>query len=334
MPHINTLYSSFKELKSQVTDKGRFAVIAIDGLAHKLGTSQEGFPKFFVRTDTSASSVQNIIREILSIEYNVSCKLIDDAGNTEDSTFCIITLRSLEPPLQIYFVEIFTMMLLKLQPLPSTKQLSVEIENLIAIFDALTSPPKKKIQGLWAELLVIDQSTRPEVLINAWHSSPSAKYDFTFGRDKIEVKSTSSEERIHKFSLDQLNPSPNSRLLIASTVVRESGKAADGLSVRDLYERIRNRVTAVDSQLRLYTIIAETIGSDIAKLESIFYDYTAAVDFLAFYDYHDIPSISIDNVPPLVSEVRFSSNLNGLIDVRSNNSPFDMKSSDLFNSLI
>ena len=334
MPHINTLYSSFKELKSQVTDKGRFAVIAIDGLAHKLGISQEGFPKFFVRTDPSASSVQNIIREILSIEYNVSCKLIDDAGNTEDGTFCIITLRSLDPPLQIYFIEIFTMMLLKLQPLPSTMQLSVEIENLIAIFDALTSPPKKKIQGLWAELLVIDQSTRPEVLINAWHSSPSAKYDFTLGRDKIEVKSTSSEDRIHKFALDQLNPSPNSRLLIASTVVRESGKAADGLSVKDLYERIRNRVTAVDSQLRLYTIIAETIGSDIAKLESIFYDYTAAVDFLEFYDYHDIPSISIDNVPPLVSEVRFSSNLNGLIDVRSNNSPFNMNSSDLFNSLI
>lgn len=334
MSQINTLYSSFKELKNQVAGQGRFTVIAIDGLAHKLGISQEGFPKFFVRTNSSASSVQNIIREILSIEYNVSCKLIDDAGHTEDDTFCIITLRSLDTPLQVYFVEIFTMMLLKLQPIPSNRELSVEIENLIAIFDALTSPPKKKVQGLWAELLVIDQSTRPEVLINAWHSSPSAKYDFTLGRDKIEVKSTSSEERLHKFSLDQLNPSPNSRLLIASIVVRESGKATDGLSVRDLYEKIRNRVPAVDSQLRLYTIIAETIGSDIAKLESIFYDYTAAVDFLEFYDYHDIPSISKDNVPPLVSEVRFSSNLNGLIDVRSNDSPFDMNSSNLFNSLI
>lgn len=334
MSQINTLYSSFKELKNQVAGQGRFTVIAIDGLAHKLGISQEGFPKFFVRTNSSASSVQNIIREILSIEYNVSCKLIDDAGHTEDDTFCIITLRSLDASLQVYFVEIFTMMLLKLQPIPSNRELSVEIENLIAIFDALTSPPKKKVQGLWAELLVIDQSTRPEVLINAWHSSPSAKYDFTLGRDKIEVKSTSSEDRLHKFSLDQLNPSPNSRLLIASTVVRESGKAVDGLSVRDLYEKIRNRVPAVDSQLRLYTIIAETIGSDIAKLESIFYDYTAAVDFLEFYDYHDIPSISKDNVPPLVSEVRFSSNLNGLIDVRSNDSPFDMNSSNLFNSLI
>ena len=60
MSQINTLYSSFKELENQVAEKGRFTVIAIDGLAHKLGISQEGFPKFFVRTNSFASSIQNI----------------------------------------------------------------------------------------------------------------------------------------------------------------------------------------------------------------------------------------------------------------------------------
>ena len=181
---------------------------------------------------------------------------------------------------------------------------------------------------------MIEQSTRPETLINAWHSVPSAKYDFTLGRDKIEVKSTSSEERVHKFSLDQLNPSQNSRLLIASTVVRESGPAADGLSVKGLYDKIRERVSAVDSQIRLFTIIAETVGTDLAKLENVFYDYTSAVDFLEFYDYHDIPSIPKDKVPSLVTEVKFASNLNGLTDVRKEESPFDMESSPLFRSLI
>ena len=334
MPQINTLFSRFQALRNQAAEDGRFTVVAIDDLPHKLGVSKEGFPMFFVRTNSSASSVQNIVREILSVEYNVSCKLIDDNGNSQDDTFCIITLRSLDAQLQSYFVEIFTMMLHKLQPIPSNRELSVEVENLIAIFDALTNPPKKKIQGLWAELLVIEQSTRPETLINAWHSIPSAKYDFTLGRDKIEVKSTSSEERVHKFSLDQLNPSQNSRLLIASTVVRDSGPAADGLSVKGLYDKIRERVSAVDSQIRLFTIIAETVGTDLAKLENVFYDYTSAVDFLEFYDYHDIPSIPKDIVPSLVTEVKFASNLNGLTDVRKEESPFDMESSPLFRSLI
>lgn len=334
MPQINALYARFQALRNQAADDDRFTVVSIDELPHKLGVSQERFPMFFVRTNSSASSVQNIVREILSVEYNVSCKLIDDNGNAQDDNFCIITLRSLDTPLQSYFIEIFTMMLHKLPPIPSNRELSVEVENLIAIFDALTNPPKKKIQGLWAELLVIEQSTQPETLINAWHSVPSAKYDFTLGRDKIEVKSTSSEERIHKFSLDQLNPSQNSRLLIASTVVRESGPADDGLSVKDLYDKIRERVSAVDSQIRLFTIIAETVGTDLAKLENVFYDYTSAVDFLEFYDYHDIPSIPKDIVPSLVTEVKFASNLNGLTDVRKEESPFDMESSPLFRSLI
>lgn len=334
MPQINALYARFQALRNQYANNDRFTVVSIDELPHKLGVSQESFPMFFVRTNSSASSVQNIVREILSVEYNVSCKLIDDNGNAQDDNFCIITLRSLDTPLQSYFIEIFTMMLHKLPPIPSNRELSVEVENLIAIFDALTNPPKKKIQGLWAELLVIEQSTQPETLINAWHSVPSAKYDFTLGRDKIEVKSTSSEERVHKFSLDQLNPSQNSRLLIASTVVRESGPAADGLSVMGLYDKIRKRVSAVDSQIRLFTIIAETVGTDLAKLENVLFDYTSAVDFLEFYDYHDIPSIPKDIVPSLVTEVKFASNLNGLTDVRKEESPFDMESSPLFRSLI
>ncbi len=334
MPQISTLFSRFQSLRNQTKENGRFTVIALEGLPHKLGITQEGFPMFFVRTSPSASSVQNIIREILSVEYNVSCKLIDDSGKMQEDTFSIITLRSLDAPLQSYFLEIFTLMLHKIQPSPSNRDLSIEVENLIAIFDALTNPPKKKIQGLWAELLVIEQSPDPENLIKAWHSSPSAKYDFTLGKDKIEVKSTSAEERVHKFSLDQLNPSMNSNLLIASTIVRESGPAADGLSVNGLYEKLRERVSDIECQLRLYTVITETIGNDFAKLDSVYFDYTTAVDYLEFYDYHDIPSIPKDIVPPLVSEVRFSSNLTGLVDVRKDKSLFDIDSSPLFKSLV
>lgn len=334
MPQNNALFARFQGLRNQDVEDGRFAVVSIDDLPHKLGASLEGFPMFFVRVNSSVSSVQNIVREILSVEYNVTCRLIDDNGNSQDDSFSIITLRSLDVPLQTYFIEIFTMMLHKMQPIPSNRELSVEVENIIAIFDALTNPPKKKIQGLWAELLIIEQSTQPEILINAWHAVPSAKYDFTLGRDKIEVKSTSSEERVHRFSLDQLNPSQNSRLLIASTVVRESGPAAEGLSAKGLYDKIRERVSAVDSQIRLFTIIAETVGADLAKLENVFFDYTSAVDFLEFYDYHDIPAIAKDHVPSLVTEVKFASNLNGLTDVRKEESPFDMESSPLFRSLI
>lgn len=192
---------------------------------------------------------------------------------------------------------------------------------------------RKEIQRLWAELLVIEQSTNPETLLTAWHSLASAKYGFTRGRDKIEVKSSSTEERVHIFSLNQLNPAPNSRLLIASVVVRKSDSAT-GMSIKGLYDKILDKVSDINSRVHLLTVISEAVGPDKVKYENIYYDYFSAVDSLEFYDYHDIPSISQDAVPQPVTAVRFASNLNGLIDTRNEESTFDMQSSPLFRSLI
>lgn len=333
MPQINTLYSRFTAIQSQSAVGDRFNVISISGMSHKLGASTEGFPKFFVRTNSSASAVQNVVREILSVEYNVPCQIKDDGSIIQDGLYSIITLRSLDQPLQSYFIEIFTLMLQRLPFEPSCRELAIEVENLIAIFSALVQPPKKKIQGLWAELLVIEKSTSPETLITAWHSAPTAKYDFTSGRDKIEVKSTSSEERVHRFSLDQLNPGEHSNLVIASVIVRESGPAFDGLSLKGLYQRICERVSDVGAQIKLYTIIANTIGSDIDKFDSLCFDYTGASDSLAFFDYHDVPSISKDCIPSNVAEVRFTSDLSGLIDIRDPESVYDLSESPLFDSI-
>lgn len=310
-----------------------YTVRSVDGLPHKFGISKEEFPKFFVRTNSTFSPVRNIIRELLHIEYQVSCRLVDDAGNQEDGTFSIITLQTQDKTRISYFEDIFTMMLRKLNPIPSIKELSAEVESLIAIFNALTKPPKKKMQGLWAELLILEQSKQPEVLINAWHTVPSAKYDFVSGRDKLEVKSCSSIDRNHKFSIDQLNPPPESRLLIASIVVQETGPGCEAYSVKSLFEKIRNRMEDNESRLRLYTVLAETLGADFSACNNVFFDYKSAVDSLAFYDWREIPSISKDSVPPFVSNVNFTSNLSNLVDVRKQAALSDF-SGGLFSSII
>ena len=224
-------------------------------------------------------------------------------------------------------------MLGKIPAIPSKRELAIEVENLISIFSALSKPPRKKVQGLWAELLVIERSLHPETLISAWHSQANAKYDFTMGRDKIEVKSTSGEERIHHFSLDQLNPSPNSRLLIASVIVRESAQGSGGMSVRDIYNKICTKVSANNARLKLYSIMAECIGSDLTKIDSIFFDYVEASDTLAFFDANQVPHVEKNSIQPFVSDVSFSSNLTHLIDISNPQSIFDRSNSPLFKSL-
>ena len=127
---------------------------------------------------------------------------------------------------------------------------------------------------------MIEHSLDPETVINAWHELPNSKYDFTLGRDKVEVKSTSGEERKHHFSLDQLNPSSNSRLLIASVIVRESGHGNGGMSVRELYDKICERVPSIDARMHMYQVIVETIGADVHKLENVYFDYVESSDTL------------------------------------------------------
>ena len=330
---IKQIINEFYSLESTTYKDNTYNVISLPNLPHKLGASKEHYPMFFICTnDVLNNIIPNMIRELLSVEYDMECTINDVNGNSLLRKFAIITLRSSDEHLQSYFIEIFAMMLMKMPRQPSKQELSIEVERLVTIFSALTATPRKKIQGIWAELFVIERSIDPQVLINAWHSIPSSKYDFTLGRDKIEVKSTSSEERLHRFSLDQLNPSPNSRLLIASVTVRESGQDHDGLSVRDLYNKICNRLQNIEVKIQLYTIIAQTLGNDINKIDSVFFDYITASDTLAFYDYQTIPRILKKDVPPNISEVRFVCNITKLKDITDSNS-FHKNDSQLFNSL-
>lgn len=320
-------YKLFQELSpsSNVASKD---IVEIEGTAHVLSKSKEGYPMFFVITEDSSTTIQNIKREILSVEYNVPCTLIDETGIEKDGYYTIITLTSKQQEIQESFVKLFALVLIKYHQNPRIKDVAYEVDRLIAIFEALSRPPKKKIQGLWGELLVICKSKNPEAMIQAWHSQPDAKYDFSMGTDKIEVKTTSTEQRNHRFSLDQLNPSEHSRLLIASITVRESSKSQTGLSIFDIYDMICAKVESPECRLRMYAVILETLGHDMIKADKLHFDFTEASDSLAYFDYTDVPSISKETIGPLVSGVKFYSNLTGLTDVRAKKDfPFD---SELF----
>lgn len=312
---IDSLLQSFNESMKTIADGEKYIVLSIEGMRHKVGKSSEGYPKVFVHSKPTKSILHNLNGELFSVEYNIQCSLIDEKEEVADAVFSIITLRSTDEYLRKIFFDVFTMMLLTLPELPSDMDLAMKIEGLLSIFAALKRKPIHKIQGLWAELLVIDRSSNPNVIAKAWHNSPGSKYDFTMGADKIEVKSTSSEERIHKFSLDQLNPTVSSNLLIASVIVRESAKGDNGLSVFDLYDKICKRVSDIDIRMHVYSVIASTLGDEYEKASKVCFDYTSGKDSLNYFDYKDVPKIDKEHVPAFVSAVKFDSNLEHVDDI-------------------
>ena len=327
------LYEQFKALAKNQKASNSFEVIPISNSYHKLGASKEGYPKFFICTSTAVSATPNTMLDILLVQYNLSCTFVDDNDVKIPHHFTVITLQSVDQKLQEVFFDIVVMMFGRMSEVPSKREIAIEVENLISIFSAMTCPPRKKIQGLWAELFVIERSSDPETLVKAWHDSPTSKYDFTMGRDKIEVKSTSSENRCHRFSLDQLCPSAHSRVLVASVKVRESAKGKEGLSVQNLYDRIVDKLDSSDAQMHLMKVIAETIGTDMYHLDEVFFDYVEACDTLRFYDSKDVPGVDKNGVQPGVSSVGFTSDLSGVTDIQSPNSDFVRGESLLYKSL-
>ena len=328
------IYNQFKALTSNNSENASsYLVLPILNTQHKLGCSKEGYPKFFIFTSGEDLQTNNTILNILTVEYNLSCTFVNDYNIPVINNYSVLTLKSADSNLQEIFIDLVIMMFSRLSENPSRRDIAIEVENLISIFSALVCPPRKKIQGLWTELLVIERSSNPETLTHAWHESPIAKYDFTMGRDKIEVKSTCNENRNHHFSLDQLCPSTHSNVVIASSIVRESGPGNGGLSVNDLIGRVFNKGLSVDAKIHILKVVTETIGKDIYLINKIYFDYIEASDTLRFYDATKIPAIDKSGIHNGVTSVGFNSNLSGIDDIKSPNSDFKIKGSPLYNCL-
>jgi hypothetical protein len=217
--------------------------------------------------------------------------------------------------LQEYFLKIVFILINNISEKPLSKDLKVEIDKLIILFTKFSKPALKTIQGLWAELLIIEQSKDPNYLIQSWHKTTNDKYDFNDGFDKIEVKSTSKNKRIHNFSLEQLTPNPKSKLIIISVFTIETGI---GTSIFDLVEMIENKITDKSLAFRVNEVVAETLGQEFEKSFDTYFDYKHAVDSIQYYKSDDIPNINNSNIPSNIMNVRFDCDLT---DIKTTSKP-------------
>ena len=313
---MKTIFNIFQELQTQTVSKADGFTIGNLPLVkfHKIGISQSGHPMFFIKCgDSSNGKYLDSNLELISVQFNRECQLLNNNKKVTEGIYTIISLKTDSIDLQEYFLEVVYLIVRNLSSEPKLKELKFEVEKLVNLFSKFSRPPIKTIQGLWAELLVIEQSRDPEYLIQAWHSAIFDKFDFNDGKDKIEVKSTAKSRRIHTFSIEQLNPNTSSNLLVASVFAVETGI---GKNIFDLVELIEKNVKNKDLLFRITEILAQTLGSDFEKTFDIFFDYQLAVDELEFYEGRNIPKIGTEFIPTEVSNVRFDSDLTELESIK------------------
>lgn len=291
-------------------DNFNFSAIQISNFQRvRLGKDRLGAPSLLLLSDPpyEMHNIHPIQLEHLYVLPNAECFVTFPNGERENKKFTIIGLRDTDKILNRYFLIIITPFLTNFTEESSELDLVNAINVLIELFRAISFPPQKTVQGLWAELFVIARSNNPELLLNSWHVNPEDKYDFSYFDQKLEVKSSIVRTRIHHFSLEQLNPPEGTNLLIGSLFVERAGT---GTTLIDLVNKITDKIGNNTSLLiRMNNVISRTLGQALKAALQEGFDIQLAEQSLAYYDYRVVPSIE-GEMTPEISGVHFRSDIN------------------------
>jgi Putative PD-(D/E)XK family member, (DUF4420) len=249
--------------------------------------------------DRTNYSLQNLI-----IENSVSCTLSSQNGQLTSGLFSIAHCLSVEPALHMCFLRIFSALFD--EPNGAIPDFPTYVHALVELFRSLGEPPKRTIQGLWGELFIAVSSTMPMVLLDAWHCEPTERYDFSLGKLRVEVKSTSGRDRVHSFSYEQAYPPCGVYCLVASLTVEA---CSAGTSLGTLWDRAISIVAQrTDLRLKIDTICVSTLRDNLQTGRNKTYDYLVAQSSLQFFDLAQIPKVTPDQ-PRGVSRIHFNSDL-------------------------
>lgn len=310
------LYTIFQQLRSQKKEEGRYEVETISTqLSHKLGSTTDGRPIFFVECCDVTRQV-DIKLSLFTVMYNRPCDIYDNStGENYVRTYTVIQLNSDDEEFQKYFLDVIYMILLRLPAKPDTTELDSEIKKIITLFTNAKRPLKSAIRGLFAELVVIDLAKNPKYLLQSWHVHPNDPFDFNDGKDKVEVKSCTKDLRKHTFSLEQLYTTEDSNLVIASIAVLQTGM---GVTIYDLVDSITLKVQDdINLVIHLRECVASTIGNYFNEVSEYKFDYGVSEESYTIYNSQTVPKIDKTTIPSEITNVHFSVDFTDIIPVES-----------------
>jgi hypothetical protein len=186
------------------------------------------------------------------------------------------------------------------------------ISRLAIIFQQLTNPPTRSLNGLFGELFIINESQSPAAALRGWRLESTSRFDFTVGDFRLDAKTSSGRLRLHDFSYEQCNPPPGTVAFVASLFVE---RISGGVTLRALIDEVASKVALFpDLVLKLHETVAATLGDSLSQALSVDFDFRLARASLTFYDLRAIPAIR-GALPLGVGAVHFRSDLSALTPI-------------------
>jgi len=147
--------------------------------------------------------------------------------------------------------------------------------TLKSLFETGFTPQfsRDELVGLLGELIVIDSAANPSRLIKYWHTDPKAKFDFSSSSVRLEVKTTTSQNRNHYVSSSQVFGNSSNHLFFVSLKL---DLVEVGTSFQDVYNALLSKLS-LEGQIHLTKVIVQTLSVPPFSVEGLHFDEKSAL---------------------------------------------------------
>jgi len=241
----------------------------------------------------------------VKVVRNLAATVQPANGEPHSTTAATVECDSEDPMIQDFFLRLLLGLLATAEADDGSPGFESALQHFRELLVRVVRPADRDLQGLWAELCVLDYAADSVALVRAWHRSQYENFDFLVEGTVLEVKSTRSRTRSHRFTSRQLTEPP--RTLIVSIKLDATGA---GDSIFDIYDRV---ASALPAPLRraFDQEVFDAIGDRYIEAAEVRFDQVLARQSLALFDARDLPALR-EPFPPRISDVTFKVDLEGI----------------------
>ena len=234
------------------------------------------------------------------------CKIQLQNGSELSGIYTIVSLTNDDPDI----IRVFLRLLEEAFLVPGTVHSAAAVrEQIVSIADifAVRNNDVKDVLGLWGELHIIRSAVNLNAAVQAWSSSPHARYDFMTESFALEIKATLKSSRQHRFTLEQLRTESDISIFVASILLIE---LPNGETASELIEQVIEALSDPEERNRFFRHCVRKGGVDIYRSELRLATLPDDAS-ISVFEAKSLPVPSICAHDP-ISNVRFDLNLSEL----------------------
>lgn len=304
------LLSSFSELDKPEEESTLIGVDLGENKSFYLCKDNLFRPQFLIEVKDSDSYPPPPTLRNLEVQYGVYCSIQTKQELVNKRWIRVICTSDSEDVVSIFLNNLPTL-ITDINLPADANEFSILFEKLTELFRLLSSRQVSNERGLWGELFIISEASNKDLMVESWHNENMERYDFGLENSRLEVKTCSPISKKHTFSLGQVYPNESSNVVLTSVCLDE---VPVGLSLRELWNRVRQGLGSEELKLKLDTNVAKYLGEDFSvHLDQVSFDEELARNELRYFDIKSIPKPpNYDELDNRITSLKFQIDLDGV----------------------